>query len=77
MSARSDLLVRLSLGLPDPGLTHGEPLADAALRAVLQVDSYSAGERLRLEQAVEARAAVTEQAQEPARREQRETARRR
>lgn len=44
-----DQLVRLSLGLPDPGIQVSEdPVMLAAIRASLQLDSFQAAEELRL-----------------------------
>lgn len=51
-----DRLVRLSLGLPDPGRTQGEdPIMHAGVRGILGVDSYKAGEEVRVNEVLEAR----------------------
>lgn len=60
-STLTDRLVRLSLGLPDPGMTHdGDFIAQAASRALLRVDGYAAGEQLRLAEIVASRSVVIE-----------------
>lgn len=45
-----NLLVRYSLGLPEPGTVHGSEIAAMAARAGLQIDGREGGAKIRLEE---------------------------